>query len=241
LDARNFASAAAECGRGASALEIVQLAERNSTPPADQEARSRRLGDLAYAYASAGDIASCKRVLDEALKLRADVRSAVLLAEIKRRTLEAEPDEEPEVEIDLDARGPDGLPLSHVANRVFDESMLAHVGFALARAGHVDEAVSLGEKIDRNEQDNARLWVARGAAAAGDLAAAKRIADTIKGAVSVESAARDCAAEFAGHKRWDELREWVESRPTDHARFVSCIGAVEGMTGRRFWEPRLGI
>ena len=134
-----------------------------------------------------------------------------------------------------------GITLRSRAQQQFDDSGLYVTAFAVARAGRLDEALDLASNVDQREKESALMWVVRGAAAAGDVEGAERMSERLQGKISHESAARWAAEEFAKRKRTAELTTWVESRPTEHAKFAARIGAAECIVGRRFWEPRLGF
>jgi hypothetical protein len=219
---------------------VVRLAEQNAAPPEDPVRRGEWLSTLAIAYARAEDFGACRRVLDEALKLRSDLRAALLAAEAKRRAAEAGEDDEPAEDQGFEAWDENGTPLWLRAQREFDDSGLNFAAYALARAGRVDDATALVEQVDRHEKERAMMWLARGAAG-GDPARMRQVADAITGKVEVFSVARWVAEELAGRKHTAELVAWAESRPDDRHKLAANLGAAEGMTRRLFWEPRLGM
>lgn len=238
--ANNFADCAVDVGRGPEAAPVVRLAEQNAAPPDDPVRRGEWLSTLAIAYARAEDFGACRRVLDEALKLRSDLRAALLTAEAKRRAAEAGEDDEPAEDQGFEAWDENGTPLWLRAQREFDDSGLNFAAYALARAGRVDDATALVEQVDRHEKERAMMWLARGAAG-GDPARMRQVADAITGKVEVFSVARWVAEELAGRKHTAELVAWAESRPDDRHKLAANLGAAEGMTRRLFWEPRLGM
>jgi hypothetical protein len=125
--------------------------------------------------------------------------------------------------------------------RAFDDSTLSHIAYALARAGHSAKALAIAEEVDPQEAENTYLWVVRGAAAAGDADAARRVAERLRGEIKLISAARWAAEEFAQRKRFGQAKAWAESRAGSRDKLWAYLGVVEGMLGLRFWEPRLGF
>ena len=245
LLANIFADSAAAIGRGAEALPLVRLAEQAPLPADtagvdsfDPAGRAARLTQLAAAFASAGEFDACRRHLDEALKLRAARRAAKVAEAARRLAREGEAPEDGDI---LDARGEDGLPLRLTIGRVFDDTSLSQVAYAIARAGRTEQALELAAQVDPREKENASMWVARGAAAAGDVAAARRIADGIREKAQVVSTARWVGEALAWRKDRAAAEAWASSRPNDQAKLAAYLGAAEGMTATWFWEARLGF
>ena len=215
----------------------MRLAEREASRPAEAAGRAEQLTQLASAYASAGDAEACGRLLDEALKLRRELRAARIAENRKRRAAEGL-DQEADP---LDERDENGLPLRLTMRSAFDDSNLSHIAYALARGGHSAKALAIAEEVDPQETEDTYLWVIRGVAAAGDADEARRVAERLRGEIKLISAARWGAEEFAQRKRFVEAKAWAESRAGPRATLWAYLGIVEGMLGLRFWEPRLGF